>query len=225
MSLNYDASKDFYLSLEDIDTLVGFASREETEDNQENRILFLKLAMVSMVTKFQVFIESVLPEFLFALRKAEIGYNKIPIHMLLNSLKIKTQDMMILSKQLQNREAYKKELYKKIEKHLLSLNKHYSSNNLDKEFNVKTRFPLGKTGKDDLIALFRQFEGKNIFEQKKVDIDKIDSIFLKRNLIVHQDRCDQLTEQDVLKDQHYLKALAKHIDQYLEKKMKKFKII
>ena len=222
MSLKYGASSDFCLSLEDVDTLVHFAKQEDANDNQDNRILFLKLAIVAMVTKFQVFVEAILREFLYDLKQNKIKYDKIPIYMRLNSLKIISHDYD-LSKKLNNQDAYKNKLYQKINSHICVLNKHYSSKEMEKEFCLKTSFPLGRTGKEELLKLFMQFEGKDIFQIKKLDIDKIDSLFLKRHLIVHQDRCDQLTEEDVLKDQHYLKTLAKHIDRYLENKLKQYK--
>jgi len=222
MSLKRESTKAFYLLLQDVDTLVGFAKQEDSEENQDNRILFLKLAVVTMVTKFQVFVEATLSEFMYVIKKSRIKYNKIPIYMRLNSLKNQCQDYDLIKK-LDKREAYKERLYRKIENHLIKLKKHYSLDALGGEFSLKTKFPLGKTGKKDLINLFMQFDGKDIFQSKKVDIDKIDSLFLKRHLIVHQDRCDQLTEHDVLSDQHYLRILAKHIDQYLEKKIVQYK--
>lgn len=224
MSLKFDVSKAFYLSLQDIDTLVAFAKQEDTNDNQDNRILFLKLSVVAMVTKFQVFVETILKEFLYALKTTHIKYSKLSIHMCLNSIKINSIDYD-LSKKLNNQEAYNKILHKKIYNHISSLNKHYSSEELGEAFVLKTNFPLGKTGREELIKLFEQLEGKNIFLIKTIDIDKLDSLFLKRHLIVHQDRCDQLTENDVLSDQHYLKVLSKHIDQYLEKRLKQYKTI
>jgi len=222
MSLKHGSSEAFYLSLQDVDTLVDFAKKQDHEGNEDNRILFLKLAIVTIVTKFQVFVESILSEFMFNIKTSNIKYNKVPIYMRLNSLKMQCQDYGLIKK-LDNPEAYKKPLYKKVENYLAKLKKHYSSKSLGKEFSLKTKFPLGKTGKNDLIKLFMQFEGKNIFQNKKIDIDKIDSLFLKRHLIIHQDRSDLLTEHDVLSDQHYLKILAKHIDRYLEKKIEQYK--
>ena len=62
MSLNLEASQDFYTSLNSIDVLLDFAKSEDKKGNQDNRVLFLKLSVVSMVTKFQVFIENILKE-------------------------------------------------------------------------------------------------------------------------------------------------------------------
>ncbi len=68
MSLNFESSRDFYISLESVDTLTRFAVNEDKKDNQDNRDLFLKLAIVSMVTRFQVFIEAIMEEFSFNLK-------------------------------------------------------------------------------------------------------------------------------------------------------------
>ena len=99
--------------------------------------------------------------------------------MCLNSIKIISNEYD-LSKKLNNQEAYSKELHTKIYNHISYVNKHYSSEKLGEKFALKTNFPLGKTGREDLIKLFEQFEGKNIFQIKKIDIDKLDSIFLKK---------------------------------------------
>ncbi len=222
MSLTYESSKQFCHSLNEVATLADFAKKEDLANNQSNRILFLKLAIVTMVTKFQVFVESILDEFMYEIKKVNVKYNKIPIYMRLNSLRIQCQEYE-LSKKFNNREAYKSDLYRKVKNHLSTLTKHYSSDTLDNGFVLTTKFPLGKTGKNDLIKLFQQFEGKDIFQNRKVDIDKIDSIFLKRHRIVHQDSCDQLTEGDVLSDQQYLEILAKYIDNYLVKQIAGYK--
>ncbi len=170
-----------------------------------------------MVTKFQIFVENILDEFIYKLKNLEIKYDQLTYVMLLNSLRISSDDF-ILKKRLECIDKYDVDLYKKIEEHLNILKGHYSSNRIGDAFKIKTKFPLGKTGKKDMISLFRQIDGINIFESvAKFDINEIDSLFLKRHLIVHQDKCDQLTEKDVLDHQDFLKATGKFIDRYLEK--------
>ena len=55
MSFHYDATSDFHTSIAEVETLLTLASSDDT-----NRTMFLKLSMVSLVTKFQVFVEKIL---------------------------------------------------------------------------------------------------------------------------------------------------------------------
>ncbi len=98
---------------------------------------------------------------------------------------------------------------------------HFDSILRKDNFNIKTSFPLGKTGSKELIDLFRQLEGKNIFKEKKIDLNILDSILQKRHLIIHQDRDPGLSEYEVLKYQFYLKELSKEIEKYINKFIKK----
>lgn len=58
MPYRYEATSDFESSISEADTLLVLAN---SDDN--NRVLFLKLAIISAVTKFQVFVEKILDEF------------------------------------------------------------------------------------------------------------------------------------------------------------------
>ena len=63
--------KPFIFHCRDFDTLIDFAKQEDANGNQDNRILFLKLSVVAMVTKFQVFVETILKEFLYAFEESQ----------------------------------------------------------------------------------------------------------------------------------------------------------
>ena len=81
MPLHYDATSDFHSAIAEVETLLTLAS---SDDN--NRTLFLKLSMVSIVTKFQVFVEKILEEFRYQLNDKPSG--KLPTHLKMNSLRI-----------------------------------------------------------------------------------------------------------------------------------------
>ena len=216
MSLDFESSRDFYLSLESVDTLIGFAKSEDAKGNQDNRNLFLKLSIVSMVTKFQVFIEAIMEEFAFKLKKSNITFDKLPIHLKLNSIRILSEEFVI-HKKLTNKITYSTEKIESIKNHISEIESHFSKDEINDNLLMKVKFPLGKTGKNQLISLFLQIEGIDIFEEANFDINEIDGLLQKRHLIVHQDVSSDLTEGDVLTYQLYLKRICQFIDNYMRK--------
>ncbi|MEI3517203.1 MAG: hypothetical protein V8R50_07890 [Clostridia bacterium] len=81
MEYHYEATSDFEKSISEIDTLLELAT---ADDN--NRVLFLKLAVVSAVTKFQVFIEKILEEFRYKLN--DKPSRKLSTYIKMNSLRL-----------------------------------------------------------------------------------------------------------------------------------------
>ena len=75
MSFHYDATSDFHTSIAEVETLLTLASSDDT-----NRTLFLKLSIVSLVTKFQVFVEKILEDILHLIRKvSKVALERVPI--------------------------------------------------------------------------------------------------------------------------------------------------
>lgn len=219
MSLVFESSQDFYLSLEAVDTLVSFAETEDSKGNQDNRDLFLKLSVVSMVTKFQVFVEAIMEEFTFKLKSSNITFNILPVHLKLNSIRLLSEGF-IICKKLTNQATYDERKITTIKNHISEIDSHFSNEKINDNLSIKVKFPLGKTGKSELISLFSQIEGKNIFEEADFDINQIDGLLQKRHLIVHQDISPGLTEGDILKYQHYLKKICKFVDSSMRKFIK-----
>ena len=62
MPYHYEATSEFIQSISEVEKLTTLASSDE-----ENRTMFLKLAVVSLVTKFQVFVEKALEEFRYSI--------------------------------------------------------------------------------------------------------------------------------------------------------------
>ena len=81
MPYHYEATTDFENSISEADTLLELAT---SDDN--NRVLFLKLAIISAVTKFQVFVEKVLEEFRYELN--DKPSQNLSTYMKLNSLRL-----------------------------------------------------------------------------------------------------------------------------------------
>ena len=216
MKFESEASKEFYLSLSSVDTLVQFAKNEEKKNNTDNRTLFLKLSIVLMVTRFQVYIENILKEFKNRLIEMNLLMEKVPKFMKLNSLRLITSNY-ILHEKLTNREAYDSQKYEQIHENVNILQRHFKKGNIDNSFEIDTSFPLGKTGSNELISLFKQINGMNIFDNDEIDINTLDGILLKRHLVIHLDRDPGLTDLEVLNYQHYLREMCKYIDGYLNK--------
>ncbi len=217
MSYNFEATTDFQNSLSDINTLLDFAEKANTAQNDSNRMLFLKLSIVSMVTKFQVYVEKVLGEFLFQIRISKKKNKELPLHSRLNSMKLISTEY-VLSNQLMNPETYNEAKYKEVNDYVVLLNMHCDQEGaICKEYCLNIRFPMGKTGVNELLGLFKQFEGKsNIFEAYSIDIEKLNGILSMRQNIIHQDVNPSPLTEVLAKDyMSYIQSLAVCIDRYL----------
>jgi hypothetical protein len=105
MAEKLESTKYFILSLGDIEILIDYAEKARDNQDDDHRKLFMKLSIVSIVTKFQVFIESLLQEILHKLRTERIKYSSIPMQLVLNSLKISSEDS--LCKKIEKQSSFK----------------------------------------------------------------------------------------------------------------------
>lgn len=215
MPYTFDASNDFVLSMGNINTLVDFATKERDLGNEDNRVLFLKLAVVSCVTKFQVYIERILKEFHYSIKSNNKKYQDVSIYLRLNSIKLFSSDN-IIHKLLENPQNYspaKLTEVERISRYMLGL----CDNNqlIDNNLQFDTKFPLGKTGLAELSKLFRQINGENIFDNPPFDINKLNEILYKRHAIIHDDSNPQLTEETVNRYKEYMNTVMEYIDAYL----------
>ena len=214
MSFHYDATSDFHTSIAEVETLLTLASSDDT-----NRTMFLKLSMVSLVTKFQVFVEKILDEFRYQLNDKPSG--KVPIHLKMNSLRISLdKDRALVG--LEKYREYTEEKKENVVRYLNSIS--YISDDIVKindELYFNTKFPLGKTGKKELVDLLTQIDGNkepfDAFGSEK--FAKLDSLLMTRHSIIHQDRFNG-TDQTVKENLDFLKELVEYIDNYLDDKIK-----
>jgi hypothetical protein len=215
MPSNFTATDDFLTSLNDINTLVSYATNEAKSGNEINRILFLKLGVVSIVTKFQVFIEAILKEYLFYLRTSSKAYGQVSLHLRLNSIKLFSLDKVI-HKALENPEIYNLQKLNEI-KMIASktLNFCEDSVSIDGDLAFDTKFPMGKTGLGELTKLFQQVKGEDVFETPPFDINKLNEILGRRHAIIHEDSNPQITEQIVDSYKTYMITVVNYIDDYL----------
>lgn len=212
MPYHYEATSEFIQSISEVEKLTALASSDD-----ENRSLFLKLAVVSLVTKFQVFVEKALDEFRYTINGMKSG--SLPLHMKMNAVRLSVLDGNPLLG-MQNKIDFTEEKKNRIVSYLDSIS-FISDNNaeIDESFLFKTKFPLGKTGKGELVKLLSQIDGnQNPFESFDTDdFDKLDSVLQTRHLIVHQDRFTG-TETTVSDNVAFLKNLVEYIDGYLYSK-------
>lgn len=213
MSFHYDATSDFHTSIAEVETLLILASSDDT-----NRTMFLKLSMVSLVTKFQVFVERILAEFRFQLNDKPSG--KIPIYLKMNSLRIGLEKNHALTG-LDKHRDYTEEKKENVVRYLNSIS--YISDDtvkINDELYFNTKFPLGKTGKKELVDLLTQIDGNkepfDAFGNEK--FAKLDSLLMTRHSIIHQDRFNG-TDQTVKENLDFLKELVVYIDEYLDTKI------
>lgn len=209
------SSKDFNNTLKEITVLKNFALSENNSGNFENRSMFLKLCVVATVTKLQVFIEKILDEYKEKLKKKKIKYAKIPLHFRINSIKLNSIRYSISDK-LENSGNFTLPKLIELNIELNKLLKHCEDNNIvSDEIDMKTKFPLGKTGKNEIIDLFKQFTGKDIFAENNFDINPVDSLLNMRHNIIHQDACPPLTESLIDQYLQFVKNLSEFIDKNL----------
>ena len=215
MPFKFEVSTEFIDSVSDIDTLLNYAIKERDSENEKNRKLFLKLAIVSSVTKFQIFIENILKEFHFKVTNSEKKNDEINVNLRLNSLKIYLSEKL-LHKKLENFEAYSEDKLEEIKSIATQVSIFCEkSSKIDQEFRFETKYPLGKTGLEELIKLFRQINGENIFENPPFDVNKLNEILGRRHAIIHEDSNPQITEETVTEYKIYLLSIIEYIDSYL----------
>ena len=81
MPYHYEATSEFIQSISEVEKLKTLASSDE-----ENRTMFLKLAVVSLVTKFQVFVEKALEEFRYSINGTKSS--NLPLYMKMNAVRL-----------------------------------------------------------------------------------------------------------------------------------------
>ena len=208
MPYHYEATSEFIQSISEVEKLTVLASSDD-----ENRTMFLKLAVVSLVTKFQVFVEKALDEFRYNLNGMTSGH--LPLYMKMNAIRLSVIDGNELTGIQKHK--FTEEKKNRIVKYLDSIS--FISDDdaeIDESFLFKTKFPLGKTGKGELVDLLSQIDGvQNPFDGfDKDDFNKLDSVLQTRHLIIHQDRFTG-TEATVTSYVTFLKNLVEYIDDYL----------
>lgn len=223
MLYHFDATEDFLKRLNEIHILLETAE----EKQEEKKDTFLKLAVVSLVTKFQVYIESILKEFLYEIKRNQIPYSRLSVYMQLNLVKMEVGNNALIN--LSKHNKLNEETKQKVRQYILNI--HYIVDGervVDDNLKIKTSFPLGRTGKKELLDLFKQIEGKkNIFADdcgnEEIDLNQLDSLLLTRHLIIHQDRFQQ-TDTKIKEYEQYIVSVVFYCDHYLNQCLNSFGI-
>ena len=212
MPYHYEATSEFIQSISEVEKLTTLASSDE-----ENRTMFLKLAVVSLVTKFQVFVEKALEEFRYSINGTKSS--NLPLYMKMNAVRLSVLNGNPLLS-MQSQKVFTEEKKNRLVSYLDSIS--FISDDdaeINDSFLFKTKFPLGKTGKGEIVELLSQIDGsENPFENFIADdFNKLDSVLQTRHLIIHQDRFTG-TETTVTGNITFLKNLVEYIDDYLYSK-------
>lgn len=221
MQYHFDATGDFLERQNEICILLETA--EKVED--EKKATFLKLAVVSLVTKFQVYIESVLKEFIYEIKRNQVLYRDLPVYMQLNSIKMDINNNALVK--LAKHGKLNLDTKQKIKDYISSIDFIINEEQLvDDNLKIRTSFPLGRTGRTELLELFKQIEGnENIFVdingEERIDLNQLDSLLHIRHLIIHQDRFNQ-TDIRIKEYQQYMIEMAYYCDNYLNDTLIRF---
>lgn len=213
---NFDATVDYEKSVKSVNVLINLAEKDAEKSNDNNRLLFLKLCIVLLVTRLQVFAESILEEFLYKIKSRQRKHGELPLPLRLNAIRYQCEEFCIINK-LKNQDSYNSDKMLKVKEHISLLNSICN----DKEevissFAIDTKFPLGKTGRNELQSLFKQIDGTDIFATASFDVQKLDSLLNIRHNIIHQDQNPHLTEKTVLEYKDFVKCIVDYIDSSLE---------
>lgn len=219
MPYRFIATTDYFASQRKVTTLILFAKQQAAKNNESNRNLFLKLGVVLLVTRFQVYVESVLEEFNYEIKQSNKQFSLLPVHLRLNAIRIHTEAKSI-QRELQDPSTYSADKFQRIQAIISTLN--YWCNDLNtihQEFKIDSQFPLGKQGLGEVKGLFKQIEGKDIFANVKFDINKLNEILHRRHNIIHEDANMQLTEVKLKEYKDFITKVVRHIDKYLKRNL------
>ena len=217
MRLKFEATKDFKSSQKNIKILLRYALKEDRKGNESNRNLFLKLSLVLLVTRFQVFVESILKEFDYKLKQTGKPLSKMPCFYRLNSFKLVLNQVPIIHKEVENPTNYNRNKILTIQTKIATYQQIIKDDAIiDNQVAFLTKFPMGKNGLNELVDLFKQLEGINIFETASFDSNKINEILRRRHDIIHEDKNQQITEITIEGYYNYLQQVVEHIDDYLK---------
>ena len=216
MEFFFEATVDFSTSVCEIDRLLSYADCDESAD----RSMFLKLSVISLVTKFQVFIEAILCEYKFKIINSDRKAIEFPLYFRMNSLQQALVENNVFESITKHKNFTEEKLHP-IRKFVADMN--YVLNDdavLADSLHLCTKFPLGRTGRNELINLLKQIDGdSSLFDKAPyLDLEIFDSLLQTRHRAVHQDVFSG-TAQVVESFKDFCCRLSIFIDSFLHERL------
>lgn len=222
MKFSFEASQDFFHSLEEVQTLLYLAEEHSTDETKAG--ILLKSALVLLAGKFEAFAEEIAEEYIFNINLLKLEASKIPLPLKVHHTlaAIKYADQFKHQDRLSEAEVL-----------FLELAKLWHHQSVAPDLKIECKFSYGKHGEKELKKLFWNVGVEDIFEYvileeeqesvldekpKKVRLDfraDFNSLVSIRNNILHQDSSPNLT---LLKIQSYSKLL-KMFAEVLDKRL------
>ena len=221
MSTYHSEPTEIFINSLDKDSNIVKTLLVAADDN--SRELLLKLSVVGLVTKFQVFVESLLSDFLYRLQHCNVRGDKLNDYIKINSVYIQLNKEDDALKKLRTAHGEFNTLKGKVANELKQLCYLYEDIIIDDSFRFNTKFPIGKTGSDNLCKLLMQFDGDNDplnhdLDGINMDRGRLDELIGIRNSIVHQDKFGNCTEQKIDELFNTCKTVGVYIDEYVYRK-------
>lgn len=223
MTFQLDSFVTFNNALEEVSFLLDFANN--CESTPKKYAALNKSALLLLTSKFEVFVEDVVREYI-----EEINLMKLTVPLISDHLKMKHSITRI--KELvdiiehPNKEEKRIEVFKEIAK--LWSDQHETFD----ELNIPNKFNYGKHGSKEMEKLFKNIEIENVFEtiiiytdaensllgsEEVIDLKGIiNNITNQRNKITHQDQSPNVTHQEIQGYVDHLSSFSKELCEYLQ---------
>lgn len=208
MNIQFQTAITFKNSLKEVENLEELADLFKNNIDEVSYYRALnKTAILLLGSKFEVFLEESVFEFVEKINELRIEKQKIPTY-----LKVKHSQQIL-------DEVYK--IYKhdakifKVEQHLKKLSDFWNEKCECIQLNINNKFNYGSHGSNEIIELFKNINIENVFlkvnivkvrdgmlgeENIKVDFKgELNSFINMRNAITHLDQTANLTHLDVIK--------------------------
>lgn len=203
-----DSIDTFTDSLADVDTLLEYAKKNTR--TPEKYQLFNKIAIILLITKFEVFIENFFEEHLDRQLKS-LTKDTFPEQMRYAYLESAICKMNDYGQNTNKKDPLAKELSKLYQSPCENL---YSLRTIA----PSTNFPNGKHGQKDITRLFESHGLKKFITKTEIVplFRQINSCIGIRNSVIHQDAAPTLTHQEVQKHRktmlEFANLLAKDVE-------------
>lgn len=208
-----DSIDEFQDRLKEIDSLVRYARRCNKDISEYQ--MFNKIAIVLMITKFEVFVENFIDE--HSRKVLEQHTSKTILDSIRESYVKEIVASAYMNKKIKKKEDIVKNLlclYGPTENNLLSLMK----------FRPKLAFNMGKHGQKELESIFICHGMESFIKSREVShlLESINSLIDIRNNIVHTDATPSLTDVDVIRYKQCLVDFADLLAEHIMKNAKMY---